>query len=142
MKTIKHKEEEARGIGDNSETASDYINQQIDKFGLIINKVIANVLEKTLYYDLAKEHHEGARTATRVADRFRNLECLIDNIDFREEPIKLLQKFYYADKTNPLLKNHPIRKDHAIYERDIRDLENMFGKEVADYYRARVNVRS
>ena len=45
-------------------------------------------------------------------------------------------------KTNPLLKNHPIRKDHAIYERDIRDLENMFGKEVADYYRARVNVRS
>ena len=28
------------------------------------------------------------------------------------------------------------------YERDIRDLENMFGKEVADYYRARVNVRS
>ena len=72
MKTIKHKEEEARGIGDNSETASDYINQQIDKFGLIINKVIANVLEKTLYYDLAKEHERSSFPL----GRFVHLGCM------------------------------------------------------------------
>lgn len=138
MKNNQHKE--ARGIGDNSETAGEYIDQQIDKFGLIINKVIGSILEKTLYYNLAIYHHEGARTATRIADRFANLECLKDNIECREEPIKLLQKFYYADKTNPLLT--PRRREQIIYERDIAELEARFGKEVADYYRVRVDVKS
>ena len=123
-----------RGIGDNSLDEKETL---VEGFERILNKVIANILDKGLYSGLSITDHEDVRTATRVADRYKHLEHLKDNIKNREEPIHLLKKFYYADKKNPLTR-------HATYqvtEYDLNELESSFGKDVAEYYRGRVNVK-
>jgi len=130
---MKHNQDN-RGIGDNSVDAKETL---VEGFERILNKVIANIIDKQLFYNLAKDDHEDVRTSTRVADRFKHLECLKSNIDIREEPIKLIEKFYYADRNNPLTP-HATKQ---VTEDDLNELERSYGKEVADYYRGRVNVR-
>jgi len=130
---MKHNQDN-RGIGDNSVDAKETL---VEGFERILNKVIANIIDKQLFYNLAKDDHEDVRTSTRVADRFKHLECLKNNIDIREEPIKLIEKFYYADRNNPLTP-HATKQ---VTEDDLNELERSYGKEVADYYRGRVNVR-
>jgi len=133
---MKHNQDN-RGIGDNSVDAKETL---VEGFERILNKVIANIIDKQLFYNLAKDDHEDVRTSTRVADRFKHLECLKSNIDIREEPIKLIQKFYYADRNNPL-ENTAHRQGRSVTENDLNELERSYGKEVADYYRGRVNVK-
>ena len=89
-----------RGIGDNSD-ASDDRASLVDGLKSVINRIIAGVLEKDLYYDLAKDHHEEARTSTRVADRHESLQGLKECIEIREEPILILKKFYFSVRKLP-----------------------------------------
>ena len=115
-----------RGIGDNSDATDDRASLA-DGLKSVINRIIAGVLEKDLYYDLAKDHHEEARTSTRVADRHESLQGLKECIEIREEPILILKKFYYASKNNQSLHTH-----------EFNALTQAFGKEVADHYRKTV----
>ena len=129
-----------RGIGDNSDTATLW-----ESLNTIVRKIIAGVLEKDLYYGLALDDHEDVRTATRVADRYKSLESLKQNIEWREEPIQLLKKFFYADIDHP---NHFTKSRHgygwdkyAIYRRDLNELKALFGKEVHDHFKDRVVIK-
>ena len=117
-------------IGHNSKTFNkpDFVSLD-DAVVRIVKSIINGVLEKSLYYDLALQEHEGARKATRVCDRFEALELLKNNIEAREEPIKLLQTFEAAE-----------RNGTAVSKYELDRLKSYFNKDLVDYYIQRVKV--
>ena len=117
-------------IGHNSKTFNkpDFVSMD-DAVVRIIKSIVKGVLERTLYYDLAIKDHEDARTATRVCDRFEALELLKNNIEAREEPIKLLQTFEAAE-----------RKGTAVSKYELDRLNSYFNKDLVNYYSQRVKV--
>jgi len=96
----------------------------------IAKSIINGVIERSLYYDLALKEHEDARKATRVCDRFEALELLKNNIEAREEPIKLLQTFEAAE-----------RNGTAVSKYELDRLKSYFNQDLVDYFINRgVNV--
>ena len=96
----------------------------------IAKSIINGVIERSLYYDLALQEHEDARKATRVCDRFEALELLKNNIEAREEPIKLLQTFEAAE-----------RNGTAVSKYELDRLKSYFNQDLVDYFIDRgVNV--
>tara|TARA_R100001377_G_scaffold17679_1_gene9006 strand:- start:606 stop:986 length:381 start_codon:yes stop_codon:yes gene_type:complete len=123
------KEKNDRGIGDNSLEENNLT--LLEGAQKVISKIIAGVLEKDLYYDLAKDHHENARVATRVADRHESLSALKECIEWREEPINILKKFHYASKNNG-----------SLYAHEFKALRDAYGQEVVDHFRKTVREES
>jgi hypothetical protein len=117
-------------IGHNSKTFNkpDFVSMD-DAVVRIVKSIINGVLEKSLYFDLALQEHEDARKATRVCDRFEALELLKNNIEAREEPIKLLQTFEAAE-----------RNGTAVSKYELDRLKSYFNKDLVDYYIQRVKV--
>ena len=96
----------------------------------IAKSIINGVIERSLYYDLALKEHEDARKATRVCDRFEALELLKNNIEAREEPIKILQTFETAE-----------RNGTAVSKYELDRLKSYFNQDLVDYFIDRgVNV--
>ena len=95
----------------------------------IVDDIINGILEKDLYYDLALSNLEDARVATRIADRFGALHHSKENVEAREEPIKVLKRFQREVKG---------QGRGYVYKHEWNDLRSYFGQYLVDYFQDKV----
>lgn len=95
----------------------------------IIDELINGIVEKDLYHELALNNIEDARVATRLADRFEALQHSRDNVEAREEPIKLLKMFQREAKGYGR---------GYVYKHEWDSLRSYFGQYLVDYFQDKV----
>ena len=72
--------------------------------------------------DLQNIDLEDVRVSTRVADRFKNLQCATDKNESIKATIDALKPLAYSHKPN-----------HKISEYEIKRFRDEFGDDIADY---------
>ena len=72
--------------------------------------------------DLQSIDLEDVRVSTRVADRFKNLQCATDKNESIKATIDALKPLAYSHKPN-----------HKISEYEIKRFRDEFGDDIADY---------
>jgi|TARA_Y100000294_G_scaffold160675_1_gene164514 hypothetical protein len=73
-----------------------------------------------LYLELQEKNLEEIRVSTRVADRFQNLSCAIEQNELLRERVNALKPFMHTTTGNPAqYKNHKVTKEQlATFKRE------------------------